>query len=186
MLMPGINQASYGDALTEFVTEKAVYYIDGGWRINNLVGELKEEQKQYVSLRTFPEIPNQKGQSGSTASVAGTGYGMNAKLEGAKADAAWEWIWFYSGPEGSKIRHKNGALPAYKLPPNKDLDPMIKKLAQFISETPAGYVIDAKMDQEGMAVLQTGIQEMIMGAKTPEQVAQEYEAWAVANDSNRK
>ncbi len=186
MFSPGVNQSGYGAALTEFVTEKAVYYIDGGWRINNLVGELAEAQKEYVSLQTFPEIPNQKGKAGSTASVAGTGFGMNVNLEGAKAEAAWEWIWFYSGPEGAKIRQKNGALPAYKLPPNQDLDPMIKKLGLFISETSSGYVLDAKLDGEGMGELQTAIQEMILGAKTPEQVAQEYEAWVAANDSNRK
>jgi len=186
MFMPGINQADYGAALTEFVTEKAVYYIDGGWRVNNLVGELKDEQKEYMSLNTFPEIPNQKGQAGSTAAVAGTGYGMNANLEGEKAEAAWKWIWFYSGPVGSKIRQTHGALPAYNLPPNDDLDVMIKKLNTFVAETPAGYVIDAKMDAEGMGMLHPAIQEMILGAKTPEQVAQEYEDWVVANDSNRK
>ncbi len=186
MFMPGINQADYGADMTEFVNERAVYWIDGGWRINNLVGELTDEQKQYVSMMTFPEIPNQKGMSGSTAAVAGTGYGMNVNLEGEKAEAAWNWIWFYSGPVGSKIRQKNGALTAYNLPPNEDLDIMVKKLNKFVAETPAGYVIDAKMDAEGMGVLHPAIQEMILGAKTPEQVAQEYEAWVAANDSNRK
>lgn len=186
MFMPGINQADYGSDMTEFVNEKAVYWIDGGWRVNNLVTELKPEQKEYISLRTFPAIPDQKGQAGSTATVAGTGHGMNVALDGAKAEAAWKWIWFYSGPEGSKIRRKNGALPAYKLPMQEDLDPMIKKLAEFVATTPAGYVLDSVLDAEGMGVLQPAIQEMILGAKTPEQVAQEYEAWVAANDSNRK
>jgi ABC-type glycerol-3-phosphate transport system substrate-binding protein len=181
-----IAQAAYGDDMTQFVQEKAVYWIDGGWRVNSLVGELKPEQKAYISLKTFPEIPNQKGQAGSTASVAGTGFGMNAKLEGAKADAAWKWIWFWSGPDGSKIRRKNGALPAYKLPAQEGLDPMILKLADFIANTPAGYVIDSKLDGEGMAVLHAGLQEMLMGTKTPAQVAKEYEDWVAKNDSNRK
>lgn len=186
MFSPGINQADYGAALTEFINERAVYTIDGGWRVNNLTGTLTDEQKQYVTLNTFPDIPNQKGQSGSTAMVAGTGFGMNANLEGEKAEAAWNWIWFWSGPEGSKIRQKNGALPAYNLPPNDDLDVLIKKLNAFVATTPSGYVIDAVMDAEGMATLHAGLQEMILGAKTPEEVAQEYEAWVAANDSARK
>lgn len=186
MFMPGVNQADYGAGLTEFVNERAVYHIDGGWRINDMVGELTEEQKPYISLNTFPEIPNQKGQAGSTAMVAGTGYGMNVNLEGDKAEAAWRWIWFYSGPVGSKIRQKNGAMTAYNLPANDDLDILIKALADFIATTPSGYVIDAKMDAEGMAVLHAGLQEMILGAKTPEEVAQDYEAWVAANDSNRQ
>ena len=186
MFMPGINQADYGAGLTEFVNERAVYHIDGGWRVNNLVGELTEEQKPYIKLNTFPEIPNQKGQAGSTSMVAGTGYGMNADLEGEKAEAAWKWIWFYSGPVGSKIRQKNGAMTAYNLPANDDLDILIKALNTFIAETPSGYVIDDKMDAEGMAVLHAGLQELIMDAKTPKQVAQDYETWVAENDSNRK
>ena len=186
MFSPGINQADYGVAMTDFVNERAVYAIDGGWRVNLLVGELTDEQKAYVKLNTLPDIPNQKGQSGSTAMVAGTGYGMNANLEGEKAEAAWTWIWFYSGPEGSKIRQKQGAMTAYNLPVSDDMDVLIKRLNEFVAGTPSGYVIDAVMDAEGMAGLHAGLQEMILGKKTPEQVAQEYEAWVAENDSARK
>ncbi len=186
MFSPGINQLDYGQALTSFVTEEAVYYIDGGWRANNMVGELTDEQKEYVEYKTYPDIPNQKGTSGSTASVAGTGYGMHSRLEGAEADAAWEWIWFYSGPVGSAIRQGFGANPAYKMPTPGKLDIMVKKLIKFVAETPAGYVIDAVMDAEGMGVLHPAIQEMMMGKKTPQQVAEEYEAWVAANDTSRK
>jgi raffinose/stachyose/melibiose transport system substrate-binding protein len=186
MFSPGINQADYGVALTDFVTEKAVYLIDGGWRVNNLVGELTDDQKPFIKLNTLPEIPNQKGQAGSTAMVAGTGYGMNANLEGEKAEAAWKWIWFYSGPEGAKIRQKQGALTAYNLPVSDDMDVLIKRLNEFVAGTPSGYVIDAVMDAEGMGGLHAGLQEMILGKKTPEQVAQEYEAWVAENDSARK
>jgi raffinose/stachyose/melibiose transport system substrate-binding protein len=186
MFMPGINQADYNQGIDAFVNEEAVYYIDGGWQVRNLVGELTDEQKTYVTLNVFPDIPDQKGDSSSTAAVAGTGYGMNANLSGAKADAAWEWIWFYSGPEGSKIRHKNGAIPAYKLEPLPDLDPLIVKLINFLNTHPMGYVLDAQLDAEGMGVLNPGLQEMMMGSITPEELAEKYEDWCAANDSNRQ
>jgi raffinose/stachyose/melibiose transport system substrate-binding protein len=186
MFSPGLNQTAYGQGVTDFANEQAVYHIDGGWRVNAYVIELTAEQKEYVSLETFPDIPNQKGKSGSTAVVVGTGYGMNEKLEGAKADAAWDWIWYYSGPVGSAIRQGFGAIPAYKLPIPANVDPMIKKLIEFWEGRPSGYVIDAVLDGEGMGVLHPALQEMILGAKTPQQVAEEYEAWVAANDSARK
>jgi len=37
-----------------------------------------------------------------------------------------------------------------------------------------------------MGVLQPALQEMILGAKTPQQVAEEYETWVAENDSARK
>ena len=186
MFTPGVNTAQYGEALTSFVNEEAVYFIDGGWRVTNLVTELAEAQKDYVSLNVFPEVPNTQGQSNSTAMVAGTGYGMNANLEGAEADAAWEWIWFYSGPEGSAIRQAEGAVPAYKLPVPDGADPMVQKLTQFVGDTPAGFVIDAKMSQEAMGVLHPLLQEIIFGSVSPREAAQQFESWVAANEPARQ
>ncbi len=186
MFTPGVNTAQYGEALTAFVNEEAVYFIDGGWRVTNLVTELAEEQKDYISLNVFPEVSNTQGQSGSTAMVAGTGYGMNADLTGAEADAAWEWIWFYSGPEGSQIRQATGAVPAYKLPIPEDADPMVQKLTRFIGDTPAGYVIDAKLSQEAMGVLHPMLQELIFGSLSSQQVAQDFENWIAENEPARQ
>lgn len=186
MFSPGVNTAQYGEALTAFVNEEAVFFIDGGWRVNNLVTELTAEQKDYVSLNVFPELPVTRGKSGSTSMVAGTGYGMNADLEGAEAEAAWAWIWFYSGPEGSRIRQAEGAVPAYKLPVPDDLDPMVAKLTEFVGDTPAGYVVDAKMSQEAMGELQPMLQELIFGSLSPEDVGEQFESWVAANEPARQ
>lgn len=185
MFSPGVNQAEYGLALTNFVNEEAVYFIDGGWRTSNLVGEMTDEQYDYVSFNVFPALPNERGQSGSTAIVAGTGFGMNANLEGEKADMAWEWIWFFSGPDGSRVKQEQGWLPAYKLPPTADTPVLQKKLAAFLADTPGGYVIDAVMDGEGMGVLHPAIQEMMFGNISAAEAAQQYETWVAANDSSR-
>lgn len=188
MFDPGINTLQYNAGTDMYVNEKSPYYIDGGWKVNDLRAALSDSQKAATELLTFPDIPNQKGKSGSTAMVAGTGYGMNAKLTGAKAAAAWKWIWFYSGPEGSKIRLAGGGNPAYNKVDTKGitLDPLVVKLQGFIAKAPAGWVIDSVLDGTGMQVLHPAIQEMMLGKKTPQQVATEYETWVAANDTARK
>jgi raffinose/stachyose/melibiose transport system substrate-binding protein len=185
MFSPGINQASYGEALTDFVTEEAVYFIDGGWRTSNLTGEMTEDQYDYVSYNVFPELPNERGQAGSTAIVAGTGFGMNADLEGDRADAAWEWIYFFAGPEGSRIKAEQGWLPAVNIELPADSPELTLKLADFLNSTPGGYVIDAVMDAEGMGVLHPLLQEMMFGNVTPQEVGDQYEEWVENNDSGR-
>ena len=186
MFSPGVNQADYGAALTDFVNEDAVYLIDGGWRVNNLVTELTPEQYEYVSLEVFPALSNNEAIPGSTAIVTGTGFGMNANLDSDKADLAWKWIWFYSGPEGSTIRQRFGALPAAQVPRPADFPVLSRKLADFLGGIPGGYVIDAVMDAEGMGVLHPAIQEMMFGNLTARQAAQQYEDWVAANDGGRK
>jgi raffinose/stachyose/melibiose transport system substrate-binding protein len=188
VFIAGISQIERTQAYEQFVQEKAVYFLEGDWRIRDFIKSLTDEQKAYISLNTFPEIPNQKGMTGSQSAVAGTGFGMNANLEGAKADAAWELIWYYAGPAGSEIQiTKGGVVPAYKMEPPDGVDPLLKKLIPFLAEHPMSYVLDDRMDAEGMMnVLNPGLQEVTMGSKTPEQLAKEYEEWVAANDSNRK
>ena len=48
-----------------------------------------------------------------------------------------------------------------------------------------GYVIDAKMDPEGMGILNPDIQAMMFGNMTPAEVARRYEDWVAENDSSR-
>ena len=185
MFTPGVNQAEYGQALTDFVNERAVYFVDGGWRTSNLASELTAEQQEYTGYNVFPRLPNEQGQPQSTAIVAGTGFGMNANLSGAEADAAWEWIYFFAGPEGSRIKAEQGWLPATVEGVGPDAPLLTRKLSEFLSTTPGGYVVDAIMDAEGMGVLHPAIQEMMFGVLTPQEVAEQYETWVAANDSGR-
>ena len=182
MFSPGINQLAYMQGLDDFVNERAVYFIDGGWMVNNLVGELSNDQKSYISLESFPDVPGQKGQSGSVAATAGQGFGMNAKLTNEEAEAAWKWIWFYAGPKGSAIRQKYGRLPAYLLNTPEDADTMIKKLISFVGNVPMGYVLDSVIGSEAIGKFNVSLQEMMYGLKTPEQVADELEQLVEAND----
>ncbi len=186
MFTPGVNQAEYGQALTDFVNERAVYFIDGGWRTSNLATELTPAQQEYTAYNVFPRLPNERGQAGSTAIVAGTGFGMNANLTGEKADAAWEWIYHFSGPEGSAIKVEQGWLPALVDAVGPDAPLLTRKLSDFLGTTPGGYVIDAVLDAEGMGVLHPALQEMMFGRLTPRQVAQRYEDWVEANDTGRQ
>lgn len=180
MLSPGTNQLAYGQGLDDFVNERAVYFIDGGWTVNNMVGELTDEQKTYVSLESFPDIANQKGKSMSVSATAGQGFGMNANLTDEEAAAAWKWIWFYSGPEGSAIRQQYGRLPAYNLAEPEQADPMIKKLITFAGQVPMGYVMDSVIAAEPIGTFNINLQNMMFGTMTPEEVAQHLEDMVVA------
>ena len=113
---------------------------------------------------------------------------MNAKLTGAKADAAWKFLSFIYGEEGCDILMRYGTTPTYKLDFSKyDIDPLTKQYIELINGQTMGYVIDAKMDSEGVNnLLNPGIQAVMRGTKPPANLAAEYEAWVAANDSNRK
>lgn len=188
MFKQQINQVNSFEALNEFIEEKSVYFIDGIWRTPELVKLLTDKQKTYIAFNTFPDINDQKGTSGSTSVVPGTGFAMNARLNNKKADTAWKWIWFFSGPEGSKININTALYPAYIVHQMEIDDPFIRNLVDFAENIHfRPLVIDNYMDREGVKnVLQPDIKKMMSGHLTPEQVGQNYENWVQNFDSNRQ
>ena len=184
---PGVNQMEGPSAWGEFIADKAVYLLDAGWRISGLKKAANPEDYAQYQLMAFPAIAGEVTH-GSSAAVNGDSLGMNAELTGAKADAAWKFISFVSGKEGCGILTKYGFVTTYKLDLSKfDIDQLTTQYINLINNQSMGYVIDAKMDSEGVnSILNHGIQAVMIGQKTPAELANEYEAWVAANDSHRK
>ncbi|MDR0561694.1 MAG: extracellular solute-binding protein [Spirochaetaceae bacterium] len=184
---PGVNQLEGPEAWGAFVQGKAVYLLDAGWRISALKGAASPEDYAQYGVMAFPAVSGEIVK-GSSAATLGEALAMNAKLSGAKADAAWKFLSFIYGQEGADTLMKYGSVPTFKLDYSKySIDSLNKAYITLINAQSMGYVIDAKMDGEGVnGVLNPGIQAVMMGDKTPAQLASEYETWVAANDSHRK
>jgi raffinose/stachyose/melibiose transport system substrate-binding protein len=184
---PGVNQLEGPEAWGAFVQNQAVYLLDAGWRISALKGAASAADYANYQVIAFPAISGEVTR-GSSAATLGEAIAMNAKLSGAKADAAWNFMSFVYGPEGSDILLRHGTVPTYKLDLSAySLDHLTKQYIELIGSQTMGYVIDAVMDGEGVNnLLNPGIQAVMMGSKTSSRLAAEYEAWVAANDTNRK
>jgi raffinose/stachyose/melibiose transport system substrate-binding protein len=183
----GVNQLEGPEGWGDFVQGKSVYLLDAGWRISALKGAAKPEDYANYEVIAFPALAGEVTH-GSSAATLGEALAMNAKLSGAKADAAWKFLSFIYGQEGCEILMEYGTVPTYKLDYSKfDIDNLNRQYIELINNQSMGYVIDAVMDGEGVNnLLNPGIQAVMIGDKTPAQLAAEYEAWVATNDSNRK
>lgn len=187
LLPSGTNQLSGMDAISAFAQNRAVYLLQSGWVQSALLGAAtREDYDQYQAI-AFPEIAGEVTH-GSSAATLGEALAMSSKLDGAKADAAWKFLNFIYGQEGMDLMMKYGNVVTYKLDlAQYDVDNLNKQYINLINNQSMGYVIDAKMDGEGVNnILNPGIQAVMIGDKSAQQVADEYEAWVAANDSNRK
>jgi len=187
VLVAGANQMNGMEAITAFATGKAAYLLQSGWVISSILGASEPADFNQFQLMAFPAISGEVS-PGSSAATLGEALAMNAKITGEKADAAWKFLSFIYGEEGMDLMMKDANVVTYKLDMSKyNVDNLTKQYINLISNQPMGYVIDAKMDGEGVNnVLNPGIQAVMIGDKTPQQCANEYEAWVAANDSNRK
>lgn len=182
----GVAQMDYDQGLQLFEQQKAVYLIDGSWRVQNLEKDLSPEVKANISLNTVPALPGEVVQK-SVADIASTGYGMNAKLKGATEKAAWDWIWFNAGPDGAAINLAHGLIPSYNKIDlsSSNLGPLTKKLVAFLNDTPGtNTVLDGLMNAKVIGVLNPDLQVMILGQKAPQQVAQDVVNWYQQNPSS--
>ncbi len=177
-------------AISLLAAGKAAYFVGGIWEVPNLETSLSEESKAQIGMYPFPEIAGQKTSTNSSSGALQTGYGISASASEEVAEAAWKWIKFTIDPANADLQIKYGSLPTYR---NYDISPMVegvlnKKAYGFISSIDTVLpVLDDKMDAEGVGeIINNGLQELIMGNTTPEALAQRYEEWVAANDSNRK
>jgi raffinose/stachyose/melibiose transport system substrate-binding protein len=178
LLPPQSIQLEYGDGPNLFATGRSPFMIDGDWRVGAIAPLLSEEEQGNFELTVFPDIAGQKGESGSTSTVAATGFGMKAGLTGDKVDAAWKWIYFFAGPQAAEIRLiEQGMIPTYIMDLSAyDIAPLAVKRGAFYPEHSGTYVLDDKITGEPINILNIGLQELALGNTTPEKLAAEIEA----------
>jgi raffinose/stachyose/melibiose transport system substrate-binding protein len=183
LFSPDIDALDYNAPLASFAQSRAVYMIDGAWRLLDILRGMNDDQKNALELGAFPDIPGQIGPSGSTSAIS-QGYAMNPSLFGDRAAAAWLWIWFYSGPEGQRLRFQQSgdfSMDLRKLEPG--LDPSMGKLMDFLARAPETEILDQVV---GPAFINTSVQSVLEGKRRPEQAAQDIESWVARNEPNRR
>lgn len=178
----------YGDGPNVFAEDKAVFYIDGDWRVSAFSavpdGLMTPEKQEKIALTVLPDFAGQAGPSGSTSFVASTGLGMKAGLSQEKAEAAWKLISFWAGPIAANKRLLGGSLKPPSLAnldiSDVEMGPMDRKLFAFYLLHPPTLILDAVIPADGVQRINTGLQELALGDITPEKLAAEIEA-AVAS-----
>jgi len=188
----------YGEGPGAFANKKSAYYIDGDWRTGAFITDsstgqalISPAKQENIKISVFPDIPGAKLNSSSSV-ILGVGYGMSSAIPAgsAKEAAAWELVKWMTGKEVSQLRTEHGGTPT---PSRTDLDysamklePMQKAIANLGNEfKTATIVIDGVFDSSVYNPINTGLIEIAMGRRTPQQVATDvqraYDTWKSSN-----
>jgi raffinose/stachyose/melibiose transport system substrate-binding protein len=169
-------QTTYGDGPTLFANAKAPFFIDGIWRASAF-DAAPQEFRDSLKLIVFPAVPGEKF-ANCSAIVPGIGFGMIKGISPKKKELALKMIKWVAGYDASKIRlDKQGFVPVFLGDYAAPKDAVMKKVFAFYTEYPIGCgVVDNFIGGTTNETLNTGMQEIGLGGKTPEQVAAEVEA----------
>jgi len=185
----------YGSSRGRFATGKAAFYIDGDWSTGAFQTDIttgqalvgRDAQANDFEMIVMPSLPGEVI-SNSNSGVVGTGFGMSANLASgsAKEAAAWRLIKFLQGEYVQTYRLSTGAsfpsnlkVDVAKVVEEANLEPFVAKRAAYYEKyntiTP---VIDGVLAGDVYNVINTGLQEIGLGKKSPAQVGKDVQkAW---------
>ncbi|PES95114.1 ABC transporter substrate-binding protein [Priestia megaterium] len=132
-------------------------------------------QGKNIGIALFPKIDGGKGNPLVSPGVIQYGVGMNNNLKGKRKQAAEEFLkYFYSKELYEKQALKGIPVPInVNLPNNKD-NKLITELFQLTNHDIAP-VYDSVISPEVKASLENGLQAIITGGKSPEEVAKDMQ-----------
>lgn len=168
----GFEGINYSDANALFVSGEAPLYPGGIWELTNFKKEMPDAE---LGVFTVPAVD---GGEGFAMGYLDGAIGMASGLEGAKQEAAQEYLeWVGSTEFGQKIADDLLAIPTVEgVTP---ADPLLAEASEAFAERPTPYVTYVNFDfgtPTGTSLEYAGLQNMVIGQLEPSQVGAEVQA----------
>jgi len=157
-----------------FAAGDSGFMFEGGWAIPSIDVAVSEDLAPYIKVMDTPVIPDGKGLPMSLAGGSGFGWAYNYKLDDAKREAALRFIKYFTTGEYVKYLYEVGGAPAAVVTGADDskLTPLTQNANAYVAQCNFLPVYDVVFPAEVYTEFYVGIQEILTGTSTPEQVAQ--------------
>lgn len=156
---------------------KAAMFFEGAWAISSISEDAPQEIADVTKLAILPAVEGGKGDAKAVSAGAGWGYNMNAELQGEKKQAAVEVFKALTDEKQAKISMEYNAMPASN-PGEYDeskLTPLFKQYADIMAEAKSVPVYDVQLEPAVIEVMNSGLQELLIQATTPEELAKKIQ-----------
>jgi raffinose/stachyose/melibiose transport system substrate-binding protein len=155
-----------------FLQGKAAMMIEGSWALNGLLAKMPEGKK--LGIATFSTVDGGKGDPTALSGTLGYGIAVNSKLDGKKKESAYTFLkYFYQQPLYEELL-KAGTLVPAKVEVPSDIPEPFKEVVKR-SEGKISPVYDAVLSPTVIDVINNGLQSLVSGQISPEELAQEIQ-----------
>lgn len=176
-----INSIDNNQQRTLYYNKKAAMFFEGGWAISLTSSEAPKDVLLATELAIIPPVAGGKGKANTISGGAGWAFQINSELKGSKRTAAIELLKSLSSDAYSRPMLELGGFPATKVMnfDKSKLSELAKKYQDIASKVKYVPVYDVQLSAGVIEVMNSGIQDMIVGRITPDNLAkkiqQEYE-----------
>ena len=169
---------TYEDGNAVFYNGQAAMDITGTWLLSEMSNNATDFE---VGFFFFPSID---GKPVMPPGGMGSGYFVNAKTQ--YPEEAVEFLDFMFSEEGGKIWLEDlSIIPSIAVPTaDLNLTPLMKFAVNAVTTVPLGYNIDVLAGDNFNTAQGDGYQAVLLGLKTPEQLAEELQAAWLADKGN--
>lgn len=174
---PDSNSIDHMQHRTPFYNKKAAMFIEGAWAIGDVSKEAPEDVLKATKLAILPPAEGGKGLTDAFSGGASVAFVINGNLSGEKRDLAIKVLKELSSPEYGKIMTEYNKFSAVK-PADYDeskLSDLTKQYMQISGKTVFTPVYDAYLAPSIIEVINGGLQELIIGLVTPEELAEKIQ-----------
>lgn len=177
-----MNSIDQFEVMPPYLEEEYASYVDGSWTFSTLIATAGDDQSvvEKSGVAVFPSIDGGKGEYPATPGGSAWGQAYNAKLTGAKKEAARLFIQYTSDEQWCMDLASKGDFGGRNVDYDYGKTSVILneyvELKNSIAKTPQ---YDCHFDTSVIDVMNTGFQELLLGEITAEEwgqmVQEEYE-----------
>ncbi|WP_249899030.1 extracellular solute-binding protein [Paenibacillus sp. PK3_47] len=171
-----LNSVDTDTMVNYYFEGRSAAFVSGIWSAMNVVNNAPEEITSATRVAVFPGVEGGLGNPLSSSGGAGVYYSVNSGIEaGEKLDAIMTMLDYMTGADSAKLMAEVGGFPAYD-PGEFDkskLHPVAQAAYEASAAADATKIFDLWFDASIVEVLNTGIQGVMAGSSTPEQLAEE-------------
>ena len=149
----------------------------GAWGIGTIKALATEELFENTEVAVLPGgMEGQLGSSEAASGGAGWAHGLNTNLSGARLEAATTLLKYLHNAETATIQIEASGQPSYTLDISSvNLDSLSKKYYTMLATIDLTPIYDIQLDASLVDIVYSGLQEVMIGQKTPEEVAQKLQ-----------
>ncbi|MDO5407121.1 MAG: extracellular solute-binding protein [Eubacteriales bacterium] len=161
-----------------YMNGEAAMSIDGSWTIVEFDNNAPQEILETTEVAALPMVDGGKGNPDAITGGSGWAYAVNANIDPAKLPAVKKYLRAVAGVEFANEMAKIGTNTVIEPTENNEGDPS-KVVATKFNEFQKGRqyipVYDHQLSSGIMDVMQSGLQELLIGRISAEELAQKIQ-----------
>ena len=181
-----LNSIDYKQQRVPYYNGQAAMFVEGFWAISAVINDAPEEISSNTKIAILPDVDNGLNNASMISGGAGGwAKSMNAGLSDEKKELIANWFEYYISEENATLLYNEGIIPGMESTSydEEKLHRLQLDYYEIMDNIVPCEVYDLTFNPAVEAVLESGLQELLIGIISPEELAEriqeEYEKVSV-------